>query len=125
VPEIAPPVSAQPIAVVEPQTPPPVSETRTITRTVTTPARQAELQPVLTTGSLRLASNQNQNGLAMAPAQFEWMNGVKIAPLPQAPSVDELLRFDAHQNIKQDPAVYRSRRPIQGNVEMTAFQFQK
>ena len=113
--------------VVEPQAPRPAetSETRSIARTVvTTPAHRSELQPVFTATSLALGSNANQSA-ALPAADLEWIRTVQLVPMPQAPTTAELLRFDARPNLKAEPAVYRSNRPMQANVEMVGFEFKK
>ena len=126
-PEISAPASPA-VAVVEPPPAPPAvdPDARAITRTVALPMRRAELQPVLSTRALASDGNSGMIVTTSAAApQFEWMAGVKLAPIPQTPTADELLRFDSRAAVKAGPAIYRSNRPIQGNVEMTAFQFQK
>ncbi|MBI5769008.1 MAG: zf-HC2 domain-containing protein [Verrucomicrobia bacterium] len=118
------PVAQFAAPVVEPQTPPPATDTRTIARTVTTPSRPAELQPALNTTSFSLTSSQG--AVALRPEQFEWLRNVQVAPMPQAPSVDELLRFETRPaTLKTGPATYRSGRPMQGQAEFVGFEFKK
>jgi hypothetical protein len=128
--EVAP--AMQPIAAatyvapaVEPQALPPgaQSEARAIARTVTTPSRRMELQPVLTGSSLSLGNSNAQN-VALAPAELDWIRNVRLAPMQVAPTAEDL-RFDVRPTLRPEPAVFRSSRPMQGQVEMSAFQFQK
>lgn len=118
------PSAVQPIAaavpVAQPQVAPPpadASEPRMIARTIAAPARRNELQPVLTARDAQFASTTMET-----PVQFEWMKTVQLTPI--APAAEEL-RFEPRSMLKPESPVYRGRRPIQGNVEMTAFQFQK
>lgn len=116
-------VAAYTPTVVDPQVPPTAADldTRSIARTVTVAARRTELQPVLTANALAFGGNQT---VALAPTELDWIRNVKLAPMQIAPVANEL-RFENHPALKSGPAVYRSSRPIQGTVEMTAFQFQK
>jgi hypothetical protein len=103
---------------------PPAAGVRAISRTVTTVNRSTELQPVLTVGVLSLANNQG--GVAATPDQFEWLRNVRLPPVPQAASVEELLRFDTQPGtLKTSPAIYRSGRPMQMQAEFVGFEFKK
>ena len=119
------PTATQPVAAAittpapEPLAPPPgaVSDVRAIARTIAAPARRVELQPVLTANTLTVANTE-----IAVPVQFDWMKGVQFAPI--APAADEL-RFESRPTLKAGSSVYRSGRPMQGNFENAAFQFQK
>ncbi len=117
------PVATYIAPVIEPPQAPPASDVRAIARTVTTPMRRAELQPVLTSGAFSLMGQQG--ALALTPADFEWMRTVQLSPVAAPPSPEELLRFDTRPSMKPEAPVFRSQRPLQGKVEMTSFQFQK
>jgi len=118
------PVASYAPSVVEPPLRPPSAavDTRSIARTIATPAQRNELRAVLTANALTFGGSQ---AVALAPAELDWIRNVKLAPMQIAPAATEL-RFDTPRpTLKSEPAIYRSSRPIQGTVEMTAFQFQK
>lgn len=59
-----------------------------------------------------------------APApSLAWMDRVEMPSVRSVP-VEELV-FEAKPGLQQDPRTFLSDRPMQGKVEMTAFQFQK
>ena len=62
--------------------------------------------------------NQAANRLA-----WEWMQRVNLSPMRIVPA-DDLL-FESRPALQQDPRTFRGLKPVQANVEMTAFQFQK
>ena len=106
--------------VVDPPAPAPANdgtEPRLIARTIAAPAaRHNDLQAVFTASALAVASTDTP-----PPVQFAWIGDVQLRPIAPAP---EELQFDSRATIKQDPAVFRSRHPFQGKVEMSAFQLQ-
>ncbi len=57
-----------------------------------------------------------------ASTSLEWMNRVQLPSLRGLPA--EALKFETKPAV-QDPSVIRSQRPLQTQVELTAFQFQK
>jgi hypothetical protein len=104
----------QPVAVAQPAV-------RTIPQTVTMPARRNDLQLVLTTSKLPMMTNSS--ALAATPAALDWIQGVKLSPMPTVPTADDL-RFERQSTLQPENAVYHSRVPLQSDVHMTAFQFQ-
>jgi len=69
-------------------------------------------------------ANREEVTLAERPAGTEWMQQVQLPPV-QRVIVDDLA-FEARPTLQQDNnRVFRGSRPIQGNVEFTAFQFQR
>jgi hypothetical protein len=89
--------------------------------------RRSDLQPVMPTRGLTLA-NQNviddPAAVAEVAAKFDWIAGLQIAPMQRVQVED--LRFENRP--AQSPRVQTygaQRRPEQGVVELTAFQFQK
>jgi hypothetical protein len=122
--ESAAPAAQYAVPVVEPQTPPPASDSRAFARTVTTTSRPAELQPALNAKAFSLTNNQG--AVALTPEQFEWLRNVKLTPMPQAPSVEHLMRFETQPaTLKTGPATYRSGRPMQVEAEFIGFEFKK
>lgn len=55
-------------------------------------------------------------------AGFDWMENVQLDPIESDPS--EMV-FSVEPALKQAPRTYRGRRSFEGEVEMTAFQFQR
>lgn len=55
-------------------------------------------------------------------AGFDWMEDVQLDPIESDPS--EMI-FSVEPALKQAPRTYRGRRSFEGQVEMTAFQFQR
>ncbi len=55
-------------------------------------------------------------------AGFDWMEDVQLDPIESDPS--EMV-FSVDPAVKQPPRTYRGRRSFEGQVEMTAFQFQR
>ncbi len=53
---------------------------------------------------------------------FDWMENVQLDPIESDPS--EMV-FSVEPALKQAPRTYRGRRSFEGQVEMTAFQFQR
>jgi len=88
-------------------------------------AQRSALQPVWFASSLR----SKQPGVAEfgteTTADLAWLNQVSL-PSVRVPLVEDL-RFEARAESLSQPEspVYGGRRPYQGNVEMTAFQFQR
>ncbi len=56
---------------------------------------------------------------------LEWLNQVKLPAVRTLP-VEEM-GFEESTSLRpqQEPRVYRSRQPFQGNAEMISFQFQR
>ncbi len=65
------------------------------------------------------------NELSGAPRlDWNWLNDVKLPPIN--PLSDDATAFDSKPMLAQpETRVYRSRQPLQGNVEMISFQFQR
>lgn len=86
-------------------------------------------QPVLVGTSLSLAGNAQADAMRVAAVeqantQFDWMRQMRFAPVPSVP-MDEL-RFEARPaSLQIDPRTFRSVRPVDATVEMTAFRFQR
>ena len=55
-------------------------------------------------------------------AGFDWMENVQLDPIESDPS--EMV-FSVEPALKQAPRTYRGRQSFEGQVEMTAFQFQR
>ncbi len=85
-----------------------------IARMVTIPVRRGELKPVFVSAPM-VQSN--------ADTQFEWMQGVQLAPMRSLP--EQNVRLDARSPLQPASRTYTSGRSVQGTVEMTAFRFQK
>jgi anti-sigma factor RsiW len=84
--------------------------------------RSTTLQPVF--ASQNLAVGRDDTVLTERVAGAEWMQQVQLPPV-QSVVVDDMV-FEARPTLQQDNSrVFRSSRPIQGNVEFTAFQFQR
>ena len=84
--------------------------------------RSTTLQPLF--ASQTLASARDDANPAERVANTEWMQQVQLPPV-QHVVVDDTA-FEARPTLQQDNSrVFRSSRPIQGNVEFTAFQFQR
>ena len=91
-----------------------------VIQTATLNPRGAAFQPVfasqnLTVGRDEVASTDRGG--------TEWLQQVQLPPV-QSVVVDDTA-FETKPTLQQDNRVFRSIRPIQGNVEFTAFQFQR
>jgi len=89
------------------------------------PAQLQAVKPVLVARSLQQALPTDRvmlRGTATA-SSLDWMNQVQI-PAVKGLTIDDH-PFDAKNALQQDPGTFRSQEPIQGRVEMTAFQFQR
>ena len=53
-------------------------------------------------------------------ARYEWMNQVRVNPLQL-----ESVMFETEPVNGQENRTFRSRRPFEANVQMSAFQFQR
>jgi len=97
------------------------SPTVSVANTVITP-RSIIVQPVFTNQNLALVRDDANS--AERAAGTEWMQQIQLPPV-QRVVVDDTA-FEARPSLQQDNSrVFRSSRPIQGNVEFTAFQFQR
>ncbi len=84
--------------------------------------RSATLQPLF--ASQTLTSARDDANSSEHVAGTEWMQQVQLPPV-QRVVVDDTA-FETRPTLQQDNSrVFRSSRPIQGNVEFTAFQFQR
>lgn len=115
-------------AIASVQIAPPVSSNqsfrREMPRTVSLSPRNAELQPVFVAQSLALTKQQRDTVPPVSPdPRFDWMNRVQVASL-QKINADELL-FEARTSLQSDSNTFRSRRPIETQLEKAAFQFQR
>jgi len=87
-----------------------------------TPRSTTTLQPLFANQSL--TSARDDANLPERAVNTEWMQQVQLPPV-QRVVVDDTA-FEARPTLQQDNSrVFRSSRPIQGNVEFTAFQFQR
>lgn len=87
-------------------------------------ASRNELHSVYTPTLVNLSApaDQRQPLYANASAErFDWMDDVKLAPVSDT---DEF-SFQVRPVVAEGKRTYRSHRPIEGKVEMTAFQFQR
>jgi len=89
-----------------------------------TPQKSA-LQSVWFASSLRSKQSGVEDFGAGSTADLAWLNQVSL-PSVRAPLVEDL-RFEGRPESLSQPEtpVYGGRRPYQGNIEMTAFQFQR
>lgn len=89
------------------------------------PSQRSALQSVWAASSLRTSRDVDVLTNQGAVADLTWLTQVNL-PAVGAPRVEDL-RFEARaESLSQpDGPVYVGRRPFQGNVEMTAFQFQR
>lgn len=89
--------------------------------------RRTDLQPVMPTRGLTLANQtviDDPAAVAEVAAKFDWIAGLQIAPMQRVQVED--LRFENRSAQPSRLQNYSSqRRPEQGVVELTAFQFQK
>jgi len=88
-------------------------------------APKSTLQSVWFASSLRSKQNGVAEFVTGSTADLAWLNQVNL-PSVRAPLVEDL-RFEARSESLSQPEspVYGGRRPYQGNIEMTAFQFQR
>jgi len=86
-------------------------------------AEPQEMRTVFTTQALAQLEAQAEGSAlypAAGPASFEWMNELRLNPVQAAPVV-----FEGTPARPPDRDAFRSRRPFQATVEMTAYQFQR
>jgi hypothetical protein len=81
-------------------------------------ARPAPLQPAF--AGLVRPNGVPPASFAADRASFDWMNRVQFQQVPL-----EQLRFSTQPVLQSEDLSLRSRRPFQGQVEMTAFRYQK
>lgn len=87
------------------------------------PRSNAVLQPTFASQNL-LSSNDADDGLALDRTGVEWLQQVQLPPV-QRVLVDNAV-FETRPTLQQeDSREFRGSRPVQGNVEFTAFQFQR
>ena len=79
-------------------------------------------QPVFVAQNVAV-SRQPETLPAEQRLPLEWMQRVELPPV-QRVLVDDNT-FEARPTLQQDNRVFRSRRPVQGNAEFAAFQFQR
>jgi len=87
------------------------------------PKSSVAARPALQAVFAGLVDEMPESEAAMANAgasQLAWMNRVQLSRVPL-----EELNFEAKPNLRPDVRTYRSRQPLKGQVEMTAFQFQR
>ncbi|MBP7142465.1 MAG: hypothetical protein KBA71_11205 [Opitutaceae bacterium] len=71
-----------------------------------------------------LARTSGKEVSGAPPLDWTWLNDVKLPAI--SPLSDDATAFDAKPMLAQpETRVYRSRQPLQGNVEMISFQFQR
>ena len=94
------------------------------------PVRRAEVQPNFATAPLGQARVAMDAATVIAAAQeknsreqFEWMKSIQLAPMQAMPASD--LRLDARSPLQPQGRTYTNGRQIQGEVQMSAFRFQK
>lgn len=86
-------------------------------------AEPQEMRTVFTTQALAQLEAQAEGSAlftAAGPSSFEWMNELRLNPVQTAPVV-----FESTPERTPERDAFRSRRPFQATVEMTAYQFQK
>lgn len=82
-----------------------------------------EMSTVFTTQALAQIPEPTVGQALFADAvteRYDWMNQVRLQPVQSVPVV-----FESKPEHAVDRDTFRSRRPFQATVEMTAFQFQK
>ncbi|MDB6169200.1 MAG: putative transrane anti-sigma factor [Verrucomicrobia bacterium] len=93
---------------------------------LTAPAVRPALQPAFGPRSLTLRGQNAELAENAAPEQValrDWMDDIRLSSM-QGVLIEDL-RFDGKPALPSDDRVYRSVRPFQGKVEMTAFKFQR
>jgi len=129
---VAQPALIAPIAAETPAQVQPVSEkipVSAIARTVTVPVRSNDVRPIFATAPLvQTITNSDAAALVAvaqqnAQAQFEWMKSMQLAPMQAMPSQE--LRLDPRSPLQPAGRTYTTGRPMQGEVQMSAFRFQK
>ena len=88
-----------------------------------TVAEPQEMRTVFTTQALAQLEAQAEGSAlftAAGPSSFEWMNELRLHPVQSVPVV-----FESAPDRTPERDAFRSRRPFQATVEMTAYQFQK
>tara|TARA_R110002094_G_scaffold31867_1_gene44587 strand:+ start:299 stop:988 length:690 start_codon:yes stop_codon:yes gene_type:complete len=89
------------------------------------PANNTKLQSVFTPKLINSPATAESARAFFAretEAGFDWMEDVQLDPIESDPS--EMV-FSVEPALKQVPRTYRGRRSFEGQVEMTAFQFQR
>ena len=89
------------------------------------PANNTKLQTVFTPKLINSPATAESARAFFAretEAGFDWMEEVQLDPIESDPS--EMV-FSVEPALKQAPRTYRGRRSFEGQVEMTAFQFQR
>ena len=102
-----------------------IPQQRMIARTISVTPRSSELKSVFTVPALALNGETPRASeiLTTADARFEWMKTVKVSPATRV-AVEDLV-FEVKPADARDNRTFRSHQPIQAQVEMTAFQFQR
>ncbi len=98
---------------------------RMIARTISVTPRNNELKSAFTVPVLALNGNAPRASeiLTTADARFDWMKTVQVSPAMHVPVED--LVFEVKPADARDSRTFLSHQPIQAQVEMTAFQFQR
>ena len=84
--------------------------------------RSASFQPVFASQNFT-AEREDAAAVPTERTGTEWMQQVQLAPV-QRVIVDDTA-FEAKPTLQQDNRVFRGSRPVRGNAEFTAFQFQR
>lgn len=85
-----------------------------------TPARDADFQPVFAVFMTDAAASPTPATLASDATNLDWMQQVKLTPLRLTP-----VPAASANHAPESPASLQMQRTPQGEVEMTAFQFQR
>lgn len=89
-----------------------------------TPVAAFELHPALAASGLGVARNPREAEIAATDREaLEWMQ--RVDALQSRHLIVDELAFDSPPVLQQENRVFRSRHPIQGGAEFTAFQFQR
>jgi hypothetical protein len=100
-----------------------------IARTVTVPVRRNDVRPIFASAPLvQTITNSDASALSVAvqqdaQAQFEWMKSMQLAPMQAMPTQE--LRLDPRSPLQPAGRTYTTGRQMQGEVQMSAFRFQK
>ena len=102
-----------------------MAQPRMIARTISATPRSSELKSAFTVPALVLNGDAPRASeiLTTADARFDWMKTVHVSPAARVPVED--LVFEVKPADARDSRTFRSHQPIQAQVEMTAFQFQR
>ena len=90
---------------------------------ILTPRTNPGFQPVFASQNLTVARDEPVQPVSADRTETEWMQQVQLPPV-QRVLVDDTA-FEARPTLQQDNRVFRGSHPLQGNVEFTAFQFQR